>query len=173
MKRTVVFAGVIGVLLAGTVAARADNDTPYFAPDTPANYPGFTEQAQTIGTGANAQQFAAGSIKDDFIKLATTKYVDKKVDDVNDQVVTLNNSANTANTAVTANEDDIDDLEENRQVVPQTNTCSGNDIGEGQNYAACGYISSGGTGTNQASEYAWVKIAAEPCASNETCLATN
>lgn len=180
MKKTVVFAGFMGLLLAATGVARGDTPTPYFAPDTPANYPGFTEQSQTIGSGANAQTYAAGTIKDDFIKLATTKYVDARVDDANNSVVTLNGNANTANTNVTTNETDITAMQSNRQVIPGSDSCANaNDVGENQNYAACGYISDGTAdangypGSNASAHYAWVKIAGGPCASSETCLSVN
>ena len=171
MKKTALFAGFMGVLLAGVMNANADFSY-YLAPDSDAsNYPTWSTASGTT-TG------------DDFLKLATTKYVDKKVDDENDAVVTLNNNANTQNTVVSGNETSISDLETNRQVVPQNASNSfcnehASEIGENKKYSACGYISntttaSNSTGSgdnvqvnNASANYEWIVIAAKGLADEQ------
>ncbi|MFQ6760019.1 MAG: hypothetical protein ACLRFM_01270 [Alphaproteobacteria bacterium] len=155
MKHAIIFAGVMGVILS-MGAANAD-----FPADT-ASYPVYQSGQQTVGTGANAQTFAEGSLKDPNIKLATTKYLDKQANTVNSDVQTLNNTANTDNATVMANKTDIEEMESDRQVVAG-NPCDrlANDE------IACGYIVPEGTTTtnNNAQKhvkanYNWVKIVA-------------
>ena len=160
MKKVVFFAGILGALLLG-VNANAEGFDYHFAPDsgdTGGNsYPTFsTAQGSTTG--------------DNFIKVATTKYVDKQVDDANTAVVTLNTNANTANGTVTTNATDISAMETDRQVIPGSTYCANLDT---TLYSGCGYISdettasnSSGSGdsfqiSNSTANYEWVKIAAE------------
>ena len=154
MKKVVFFAGVLGALLLG-VNANAEGFNYHFAPDsgdTGGNsYPTFsTAQGSTTG--------------DNFIKVATTKYVDKQVDDANTAVVTLNTNANTANGTVTTNATDISAMETDRQVIPGSTYCANLDT---TLYSGCGYISNtvpnGDTvpDSNDTDDYEWIKIAAE------------
>lgn len=154
MKKSTFFAGVLGALLFAA-NANAEDFNYYFAPDsgdTGGNsYPTFsTAQGSTTG--------------DNFIKVATTKYVDKQVDDANTAVVTLNTNANTANGTVNTNETDITAMEGNRQVIPGSTYCANLDTNL---YSGCGYISdtvpNGNTvpDSNNTENYEWIKIAAQ------------
>ena len=160
MKRAIIFAGVMGGILFGVGAYAA------FPADT-ASYPVYQSGQQTVGTGANAQTFAAGSLKDPNIKLATTKYVDTRADTVNGAVQTLSNSATADNATVMANMGEISGMQSGRQVVPH-DECE--DLGN--EYIACGYIVPAGTTTTTGAEdvvhdstnYQWVKIIATEAA---------
>lgn len=133
-----------------------------FPTDTPANYPAFQSAVQTVA----GQTYPAGSIKDAGVKVATTNYVDARVDGIDDSVVTLGNNATTASTNVTTNANNLGapasgntaatGLFANRIDAPSGsgNVCP-NTCGANSNQACeCGYISSGGVnGTKQ-----WVVI---------------
>lgn len=141
MKNTVVFAGFMGALLAGNVALAFPSDT--------STYPEYQVGTQSID-GTNYVTKDAG------IKLATTKYVDAKVDGVNTEVQTLARNANTDNSTVTANAGNISNMQTDRLVVPN-NPC-GN---LGNEYSGCGYVApDGDTSGTDSTKYQWYKIIA-------------
>lgn len=129
-----------------------------FPADTPANYPVFDSRVQTV----DGQTYPAGSIKDAKLKVATTNYVDTKVDGVAGSVTALGTSAATASTSVTANGTAIGapasgntaatGMFANRIDAPSGagNTCPST-CGAGEDEPCeCGYISAGGVnGTKQ------------------------
>ena len=76
-------------------------------------------------------------------KVATVNHVDRNVDLVNTNVVTLNTRANTDKATVDGHTLDVSSLTTGRQVVPTNeDECAGLDT---RTYSGCGYISSSGT----------------------------
>ena len=160
MKKAIFFAGVMGVILSGGAAHAT------FPEDT-ASYPTYQSAEQTVGS----ETFAAGSLIDANIKLATTKYVDTKADTANGAVQTLSNTATADNATVTANSNSISTMTSGRQVTPNDvcGTLANDEI-------ACGYIVPLGTTTttndankHDRTKYQWVKI----IATAETVTAEN
>ena len=128
MKRILIFAGFMGILLTGSAMA-----------------------ANGIADDANASNYPSFSPEN--IKVATTNYVDTKVGTEDTNVANLASRAQGDTTQVTTNGTDITAMQTNRQVIP-TNNCEG--VGSGQNalYSGCGYISGNGT----TGSYNWIKI---------------
>lgn len=159
MKNTMFFVGVIGVALATGVANAANG----FPDDAAANtYPEYIAAAQEQG----GTQYAAEAVRDNGIKLATTKYVNKHADAANTAVQGLSNTANTDNTTVTTNANDITTLTSNRQVITNNeNECANLDTTV---YSGCGYIAADGqnanatTAASDKTKFQWVKIIATP-----------
>lgn len=149
MKKTLIFAGFMGLLLANTGMAAVN--LPAFPADGVTN-PTFTGQNNA------ATNYAA---QEDRIKVATTHYVDQRVGEVEAGVNALSGDVSDTQTAVEANADDIADMETGRQTVPGSAETLCNSLSTHTEYSGCGYISPSGTGSNNASDYKWVLIASD------------
>ena len=144
MKKTIFFAGVMGVILMGAAHA---------FPTDPTSYPTFTGNENTAGTDY--------AVHESGIKVATKKYVGARVTEVSSEVTSLSNSATTQQATVTANGSDITAMQSNRQVTTTNADELCANLASHTEYSGCGYVSNNGTGSNQASDYKWVLIASE------------
>ncbi len=158
MKKHLVFAGAMGVLLMGAANAEVVQN---FPADT--THPEFT---------AESNQAKPYAVRESNIKAATTNYVNNRLDEANADVQALAGTAATDAATVDTNATAIAAMQTGRQVHPGTDTCStasDNDLtaagtAAGASYVACGYIVPNGTNadSNTASNYNWVKIVTVP-----------
>ena len=159
MKKTIIFAGVMGVMLVHMANAEVTQNFP-----TDVTHPAFTAASNA------AKPYA---VREANIKLATTNYVDVRVNEANTDVQTLSTTANTDKVAVDANATAIDAMDDDRQVKPSTDSCDTTGAPAGTQYVACGYIAPEGGNATSSNEsvqmnrenYSWVKIIA-PAAAN-------
>ena len=152
MRKIITFSGVIGALLLGGMAYADTAATAYF-PNETHTYPVYQYAQQTVD-GTN---YAAGAVRDEKIRVATTKYVDTKVDGANTGVQTLNTAANQQDSQTSTNATNITGLESSKQVKPGSDVCASLAADE----SGCGYIAAAGQAdSNDSSNYQWVKIIA-------------
>ena len=156
MKKIIVFAGFMGMIMIGTANAVQpvvnSTGTDVDFPSDAATHPTF-EIGQTGELNGNN----AYVIKDPNIKVATTKYVNSRVDDANTGVQALDASARTQQAQVATNAGNVSAMQTGKQTVAN-DVCA--DTGPGTLYSGCGYIAPNGANanTNTRANYSWVKI---------------
>jgi len=153
MKKIMVFAGFMGMIMIGAANAQPvvnSAGTGVDFPNDAATHPTFE-----IGQTGVLNNDNAYVIKDPNIKVATTKYVNSRVDDANTGVQALDASARTQQAQVTTNAGNVSDMQTNKQTI-----ATGNCAGLGTLYSGCGYIAPNGANanTNTQANYTWVKI---------------
>ncbi len=148
MKKILFFSAIFGLFMIGVANAAQPVVTDSgvsFPSDSPSPaYPAFVSGKPTTA--------AQKSVKDDVVKVATTKYVDKNVTDAAASVNTLQRQASEQTGAVTANGNAITNDLQGRLAKPGS-ACDTTNV-NGYNVSACGYIK--GTGANGTKQ--WVKI---------------
>ena len=153
MKKIMVFAGFMGMIMIGAANAQPVVNAAGMGVDFPndaATHPTFDVNQTGVLNGNNAYV-----IKDPNIRVATTKYVNSRVDDANTGVQALDASARTQQAQVTTNAGNVSNMQTGKQTV-----ASGNCTGLGTLYSGCGYIAPNGANvnTNTQANYTWVKI---------------
>ncbi len=154
MKKIIVFAGFMGMIMIGAANAVQpvvnSTGTGVEFPSDAATHPTFE-----IGQTGVLNNDNAYVIKDPNIKVATTKYVNSRVDDANTGVQALDASARTQQAQVQTNAGNVSSMQTNKQTV-----ASGDCDGLGTLYSGCGYIAPNGANvnTNTQANYTWVKI---------------
>ena len=147
MKKILVFSAVFGLFMIGApnaVQPVVTDSGVSFPSDSPSPaYPAFVS-----GKPTNATQ---KSVKDDVVKVATTKYVGTKVNAVYSDVNALKTRANTQQNVVTANGTAVTGLGD--RLAKPGSACNTTNV-NGYSVSACGYIK--GTGANGTKQ--WVKI---------------
>ena len=116
MKKIIVFAGFMGMIMIGTANAVQpvvnSTGTDVDFPSDAATHPTF-EIGQTGELNGNN----AYVIKDPNIKVATTKYVNSRVDDANTGVQALDASARTQQAQVATNAGNVSAMQTGKQTV--------------------------------------------------------
>ena len=153
MKKIMVFAGFMGMIMIGAANAQPVVNAAGTGVDFPndaATHPTFDVNQTGVLNGNNAYV-----IKDPNIKVATTKYVNSRVDDANTGVQALDASARTQQAQVATNAGNVSTMQTGKQTV-----ASGDCTGLGTLYSGCGYIAPNGANvnTNTQANYTWVKI---------------
>lgn len=153
MKKIMVFAGFMGMIMIGAANAQPVVNAAGTGVDFPndaATHPTFDVNQTGVLNGNNAYV-----IKDPNIRVATTKYVNSRVDDANTGVQALDASARTQQAQVTTNAGNVSTMQTGKQTV-----ASGDCTGLGTLYSGCGYIAPNGANvnTNTQANYTWVKI---------------
>ena len=154
MKKIIVFAGFMGMIMIGTANAVQpvvnSTGTAVDFPSDTATHPTFDVSPNDVPTGElNGQPYL---VKDSKIKVATTRYVDKNVGEMSTAVEELENQALEQRAVVDENGRKVSQDLDNRLVKPAAN-CDKTDV-NGYSVSACGYIK--GTGANGTKQ--WVKI---------------
>lgn len=155
MKKIIVFAGFMGMIMVGAANAQPVVNAAGTGVDFPndaATHPTFDVNQTGVLNGNNAYV-----IKDPNIKVATTKYVNSRVDDANTGVQALDASARTQQAQVQTNRGNVESMQTNKQTIAN-DVCAG--TGPGTLYSGCGYIAPNGANvnTNTKANYSWVKI---------------
>jgi len=141
MKKILFFSAIFGLFMIGVANAAQPvvTDSGFsFPSDSPSPaYPEFVS-----GKPTNATQ---KSVKDDVVKVATTKYVDKNVTDAAASVNTLQRQASEQSAVISANGTAVTELG-NRLAKPTGtgNTCPQTCGPNGNAKCKCGYISANG-----------------------------
>lgn len=156
MKKIIVFAGFMGMIMIAAANAQpvvnAAGDGVDFPSDA-VSHPTFEVSPNDVPTGElNGQPYL---VKDSKIKVATTKYVNSRVNEANTGVQELDASARTQQAQVTTNAGNVSDMRTNKQTIANDN-CEG----LGTLYSGCGYIAPHGSDvtSNNKTKYNWVKI---------------
>lgn len=159
MKKIMVFAGFMGMIMIGAANAVQpvvnSTGTGVEFPSDAATHPTFDVSPNDVPTGElNGQPYL---VKDSKIKVATTKYVNSRVDDANTGVQALDASARTQQAQVATNAGNVSAMQTGKQTVAN-DVCA--DTGPGTLYSGCGYIAPNGANanTNTRANYSWVKI---------------
>lgn len=143
MKKILFFSAVFGLFMIGVANAvqpvvNSTGDNVVFPSDSPnPAYPNFVSGKPTTPTEK--------SVKDDVVKVATTKYVDKEVAETLTAVGNLASRASEQSGAISANGTAVTELG-NRLVKPTGtgNTCPQTCGANGNSRCKCGYISANG-----------------------------
>lgn len=155
MKKIIVFAGFMGMIMIGAANAVQpvvnSTGTGVDFPNDAATHPTFE-----IGQTGVLNNDNAYVIKDPNIKVATTKYVNSRVYDANTGVQALDASARTQQAQVQTNAGNVSNMQTNKQTIA-TGDCNNLDT---TLYSGCGYIAPNGANvnTNTQANYTWVKI---------------
>lgn len=138
MKKILFFSAVFGLFMIGVANAAQPvvTDIGVSFPTSPA-YPAFVSGKPTTPTDK--------SVKDDVVKVATTKYVNKNVTDVAASVNTLQRQASEQSGVISANGSAVTELQDRLAKPTGTgNTCPQTCGPNGNAKCKCGYISANG-----------------------------